>query len=205
MHEEQRKAAPEPLALVQAFVNTQYGQARRAHTELTNPEQLRAWLVVHDLLPDGPPVSEGDFRRVLQMREAVRSLLRANNEQEMLASPVEVLNRLASNAPLTVRFHHDGLPTLEPDIAGVDGALARLIGIVFTAMTDGTWARLKVCRNERCQKAFYDTSKNRSGAWCSMARCGSRLKASAYRHRRAAHLEGEREKSAISAAPGGPG
>lgn len=31
-----------------------------------------------------------------------------------LASQVEVLNHLASNAPLTVRFHYDGLPTLEP-------------------------------------------------------------------------------------------
>ena len=190
IHEEQSKTAPEPLALVQAFVNTQYGQARRAHTELTNPEQLRAWLVAHGLLADGTPVTEGDFRRVLLLREALRSLLRANNETEMLASQVEVLNHLASNAPLTVRFQRDGVPTLEPDIAGVDGALARLLGIVFTAVTDGTWGRLKVCRNDRCQKAFYDTSKNRSGAWCSMAGCGSRLKARAYRHRRVAHLEG---------------
>ena len=122
--------------------------------------------------------------------EALRSLLRANNDAEMLASPVDILNRLASNAPLTVRFHHDELPTLEPDITGVDGTLARLVGIVFTAMTDGTWPRLKACRNDRCQKAFYDTSKNRSGAWCSMAGCGSRLKARAYRHRRTAHIEG---------------
>ena len=190
IHEEQSKTAPEPLALVQAFVNTQYGQARRAHTELTNPEQLRAWLVAHGLLADGTPVTEGDFRRVLLLREALRSLLRANNETEMLASQVEVLNHLASNAPLTVRFHHDGLPTLEPDITGVDGTLACLVGIVFTAMTNGTWGRLKACRNDRCQKAFYDTSRNRSGAWCSMARCGSRLKASAYRHRHTAHSEG---------------
>jgi hypothetical protein len=188
-HEEQRKAAPEPLALVQAFVNTHYGQARRAHTELANPEQLRVWLVAHSLLADGT-VTEGDFRRALLLREALRSLLRANNEREMPASQVEVLNRLASNAPLTVRFQRDGVPTLEPDIADVDGALARLVGIVFTTMTDGTWGRLKVCRNERCQKAFYDTSKNRSGAWCSMAGCGSRLKARAYRRRRTAQLEG---------------
>jgi hypothetical protein len=190
INEEQSKAAPGQLALVQALVNTQYGHGRYAHVELTSPEQLRAWLVAHGLLADGTPVTEGDFRRVLQLREALRSLLRANNETEMLASQVDVLNRLTSNAPLTVRFHHDGLPTLEPDIAGVDGTLARLVGLVFTAMTDGTWGRLKACRNDRCQKAFYDTSKNRSGAWCSMARCGSRLKARAYRHRRTAHIEG---------------
>jgi hypothetical protein len=196
--EELSKAAPGPLALVQALVNTQYGQGRRAHVELTSPEQLRAWLVAHRLLPDGTPVSEGDFRRVVQLREALRSLLGANNERETPASQIEVLNRLASNAPLTVRFQHHGVPTLEPDIA-VDGAIARLVGIVFIAMTDGTWARLKTCRNERCQKAFYDTSKNRSGAWCSMADCGSRFKAHVYRQRRAAHPEGEPAKSARSA------
>ena len=133
MHEEQSKTAPGPLALVQALVNTQYGHGRYAHVELTSPEQLRAWLVAHGLLADDTPVTEGDFRRVFQLREALRSLLRANNETEMLASQVDVLNRLSSNAPLTVRFHHDGLPTLELDIAGVDGTLARLLGIVFTA------------------------------------------------------------------------
>ena len=180
MDEEQSKAAPGPLALVQALVNTQYGQGPRAHIELTSPQQLGVWLVARRLLTDGTPVTPGDFRRVLLLREALRSLLRANNETELPASQVEVLNRLACNARLTVCFQHDGVPTLEPYIAGVDGAIARLVGIVFTAMADGTWARLKVCRNERCQKAYYDTSKNRSGACCSMAGCGSRHKARAY-------------------------
>ena len=30
--------------------------------------------------------------------------------------------------------------------------------MVFTATTDGIWAGLNTCRNEHCQKAFYDTS-----------------------------------------------
>ena len=71
MNEERSKAAPGPLALVQTLVNTQYGQGRRVHVELTSPEQLRAWLVAHRLLEDGTPVTQGDFRRVLLLREAV--------------------------------------------------------------------------------------------------------------------------------------
>ncbi len=59
MNEEQSKAAPGPLALVQALVNTQYGQGRHAHVELTSPEQLRVWLVAHRLLADGTPVTQG--------------------------------------------------------------------------------------------------------------------------------------------------
>jgi hypothetical protein len=47
MDEELSKAAPGPLAVVQALVNTQYGQGRRALVELKSPEQLRAWLVAH--------------------------------------------------------------------------------------------------------------------------------------------------------------
>jgi predicted RNA-binding Zn ribbon-like protein len=198
MSEEESKVAPGQLALIQALVNTQYGQGRRARVELTSPEQLRGWLVAHGLLVDGVPVTEGDLRRVFRLREALRGLLRSNNEIEMdetemrerRASAVEELNHLARNAPLTVHFHQNGLPTLEPDIAGVDGAIARLVGIVFTAMIDGIWSRLKVCRNAPCQKAFYDTSKNRSGTWCSMAGCGSRLKARTYRGRHTAHIEG---------------
>ena len=188
MKEEQSKMAPGPLALIQALVNTQYGQGRRQYIEITSPEQLCNWLVEHKLLTEGTLVTEGDFRRVLALREALRSLLLANNEIDMLAFQVEVFNSLASNAPLTVRLRPEGTPMLEPDISGVDGVMARLIGIVFTAMTDGTWIRLKACRNERCQKAFYDTSKNHSGAWCSMAVCGSRFKASAYRNRQAASV-----------------
>jgi predicted RNA-binding Zn ribbon-like protein len=187
--EEQSKVAPGPLALVQALVNTRYGHKRRTHLELTNPEQLRAWLVVHNLLAEDTAITEGDFRRVLLLREALRRLLRANTIPEEPVVQDDILNHLASNAPLTVRFHHDKAPTLEPDIAGVDGMLARLVGIVFTAMTDGSWGRLKVCRNDRCQKAFYDTSKNHSGTWCSMAGCGSRFKARTYRHRHTAQVE----------------
>jgi len=183
LSQEQSKAAPGQLALIQALINTQYGQSRRAHTELTNHEQLRVWLVAHGLLANGIPVAEGDFRRFLQVREALRALLHTNNASEASPAHIDILNTLAGNAPLTVRFQPDGLPVLEPDIAGIDGVIARLIGIVFTSMIDGSWGRLKVCRNERCQKAFYDTSKNRSGAWCSMTNCGSRFKAQAYRQR----------------------
>ena len=57
-----------------------------------------------------------------------------------------------------------------------------MTAISLTAMLDGSWLRLKVCRN--CEWSFYDNSKNRSGSWCSMQLCGNRLKTRAYRTRR---------------------
>ena len=41
--------------------------------------------------------------------------------------------------------------------------------------------RLKICPN--CQWLFLDRSRNRSRAWCDMAVCGNRVKASRHYHR----------------------
>ena len=82
-----------------------------------------------------------------------------------------------------LRFGPDGAVSLQPQAGGVDGALGRLLAIVQGAIAEGTWGRLKVCRQHTCQWAFYDHSKNRSGSWCRMELCGNRVKARAYRSR----------------------
>ena len=68
-------------------------------------------------------------------------------------------------------------------MVGAGDPLAHVVAIAFRAMLEGTWPRLKACRN--CKWAFYDYSKNRAASWCSMQLCGNRLKTRAYRSRRA--------------------
>jgi predicted RNA-binding Zn ribbon-like protein len=180
-----RQAAPGALALVQAFVNTlEYEQSGLHREALRTPDELRAWLHGHGLLEDGAPPSERDLRRARDVREALRALLLGNNGEAISADAVATLNRVAADACLVVQFGADGQSQIEPRAGGVDGALGRLLAIVNTAMTDGTWPRLKACRSHTCRWAFYDASKNRSGAWCSMATCGCRSKARTYRARR---------------------
>lgn len=206
-------AAPSALTMMQAFVNTSYGSGRRRHEELETPEQLRAWLAQWRLIPENTPVSEGDVRRAMSVREALRTLLRAHTPtpsprhrggevepgaslrptadltpdgpaRDALVAAESALNAIAAHTPLTIHFHDDGHAALEPDIGGVDGALARLLAIVPVAQADGSWRWLKICRNDACGRAFYDTSKNHSGAWCAMGACGNRLNARASRARR---------------------
>jgi predicted RNA-binding Zn ribbon-like protein len=166
---------------VQAFVNTV--DFEPAREDLRTPDQLREWLRDHDLLDDGEPLDQRDLERALELREALRALLLANNGAAVNPDAIGTLNRIADDARLAVRFGADGSSRLEPIGTGVDAAFASLLAIVDTAMTEGTWARLKACRSATCQWAFYDASKNRSGAWCSMAVCGSRSKARSYRER----------------------
>jgi predicted RNA-binding Zn ribbon-like protein len=121
-----------------------------------------------------------------QVREAIRSLLLANNGAPLDKDAVKKLNAAASDAQLRVRFTGDGRSELVPDEAGVPGALAHILGLTYTAMADDTWPRLKACRLQSCQFAFYDESKNRSRTWCSMKVCGNRAKARTYRERQRA-------------------
>jgi predicted RNA-binding Zn ribbon-like protein len=164
------KAAPEPLRLVQKFVNTIDLEHER--------EWLAGWLEEQGVEPDDEAL---DHARVL--REAVRELLYANNGFRAEGHPIAVLDETAGAAALTVDFVRR---RLVPRATGIDGALGLVVATVFTAMADGTWPRLKCCRNHGCRWAFYDYSKNRSARWCSMELCGNRTKMRTYRRRRAA-------------------
>jgi predicted RNA-binding Zn ribbon-like protein len=176
------KPAPGALAMVQGVVNTRDLETGR--DELASPEQLHAWLVRFGLLEQEDVVTPDDFQRALAVREALRALLLANTGRTEDANAVPTLNRAAARSPLVVTFTAQGASNLETSVGGVDGALGRLLAIVVRAMADGTWQRLKACVNEACHWAFYDYSKNQSGMWCSMAICGSRMKARTYRQRK---------------------
>lgn len=177
-----RPPAPEPLRLVQRFVNTRDVESEK--DALATVGGLRDWLVDQGLLPPTATISEEDRQRTVEVREALRCLLLANNGEPLDPEAVARLNRLACAAPLRVAFGVDGRAVLHPAAAGVDGALARILAVVVSAMEEGTWQRLKVCREDSCLWSFYDRSRNRSGNWCEMAVCGNRAKARAYRRRR---------------------
>jgi predicted RNA-binding Zn ribbon-like protein len=173
-------AAPGDLELVRAFVNTLEVDEKR--DELSSPAALAEWLRERGLMRGGA-ATRIDLLHARRVREALRALLSENNGQHTRKEAGAVLDRAARRARLGVRFRAGG-GQLEPSSGGIDGALGRLLGIAAAAMLDGTWPRLKACRAEDCRWAFYDHARNHSRTWCSMAVCGNRAKARAYRSRR---------------------
>ena len=181
--EDHPKAAPGELNHIRRFVNTLDLEDRS--DEIAEPGALRDWLAERDLIDPGAELGPEDVARAHEVREALRKLLLANNGDPVDQAAVETLNDAAARADLQVRFEPDGAANLAPVQSAIDGAVGRLLAIVFRAMADGTWPRLKACAyHDRCEWAFYDWSKNRSGTWCDMAVCGNRAKAAAYRERR---------------------
>ncbi len=181
-----REAAPGPLGLVQALVNTVASEGDLHWEAFADTGSLRRWLVRRELLAEGEPVSDADVGRAKEVREALRALLATNNGRGVDLEAVQTLNRAAERSRLSVRFGADGSATLEPGEGGVEGAVGTVLAAAHAGMEDGTWKRLKVCANGGCAWAFYDRSRNRSSRWCSMSVCGNRTKTRAYRRRRTA-------------------
>ena len=170
-------AAPQPLRLVQRFVNTVDKEHGREW--LAEPEDLVRWFEEAGLgRVDATP---GDVRRAHDLRAALKEFLAANNGAKLDDAAIATINRAASAAQLTAGL--DERSQLHFDVKGgnVDSALGRIVAIAFSALTNGTLSRLKACRN--CSWAFYDNSRNRSAKWCSMLICGNRLKSRTYRKR----------------------
>lgn len=162
------QAVPERLELVRGFVNT-----------------LDAvdWAREVRLLDSSVRVTAAAAARATELREALRALCLENNGGPVDHDAARVLDGVARRAGVRLRFVAGAQPELESTVDGIDGVLGRIASLVAVAMADGTWPRLKACRAEDCLWAFYDRTRNRSRSWCSMAVCGNRAKARAYRAR----------------------
>ena len=173
-----RPKAPGRLELLQRFINTHNHDFPPDWDRIgTAAEGARVAGRDKALIAPGDAITKADAARLRELREALRALL--------VAPPPDALPRRSRPAPSsTVVVDAEGRTALEPANAGVDGAVATLLGILHEAQVSGDWARMKACR--QCEYAFFDRSKNRSAAWCSMSICGNRTKNRAYYRRQRA-------------------
>jgi predicted RNA-binding Zn ribbon-like protein len=182
-----RASAPGRLELVQAFVNTNDIERRR--DKFRTREGMRAWLADHGLIDVRDDLSGAGFARLLEVRESLRALALANTGCDLDLEALGRLNRTARQTRLYVQFGEAGEGWLQAAEEGLDRALGVIIGIVFEAMKDGSWPRMKACRRDACHWLFFDHSKSGSSIWCSMDPCGNRMKTAAYRRRKRAKLD----------------
>src|SRR4051812_17212340 len=168
-----RAPAPGDLALVQAFINSNYSLEEHNHGAelLDGPEGLKRWLKKRDLDP-----GEVDLAEALAVREGLRALLVAKRSDQPDERAIEKLNGIAGTRQVSMRLQLDG-----PRFESRDDPLGLILALAAKSMLDGTWARLKACKE--CCWAFYDHSKNGAGSWCSMKVCGGRVKQRAYYER----------------------
>lgn len=175
------RPAPGGLALVQELLNTRaippYGEDVLADGD-SGARWLRdvtaAWTEEQGRPgPTGEPRA-GDLERVRALRERLAALV--TGEEEPVRGPTDV--------SLRPGLDEEGRVTLVPVGGPGEWLEAAVWAQVLLAQTEGTWQRLKLCREPACRSAFYDRSRNNSGVWHDVRRCGNAANLRASRARR---------------------
>jgi predicted RNA-binding Zn ribbon-like protein len=174
MSAEETEEAPGGLETLRLFVNT-WDYPNGADRLASQPEAAQ-WCRERGL---PPPANQRESERLRAFREVVRDALFANNGEGDAGAALAGLSAFAQTSRFSMTFVPGKGPLLQAR-SDSDATIAALLAIVYEAMSEGTWPRLRACRKETCKFAYYDRSKNASRAWCSMAVCGNREKA----HRR---------------------
>ena len=177
------KHAPEPLLLVESFVNTRdldLGTDLLAETGPAN-----TWLRQAGLLSPDRAADTGDLQAARAVREGIRGLLTHNGGGPPPGGPELSPLRALAAEPLQLDISPDGQIEVaaQPD-GRLQAGLLRLLVIIRDAQQDGSWPRLKACANPECRWAFFDRSHSRRGTWCDMASCGNLIKNRNLRARR---------------------
>lgn len=175
-----RASAPPSLNIIQSFLNSV--DLEDGPDAFATIDGLATWCREH---LDGASFTptESDRTRAIIIREALRDVLTEDSEESRAKDAAKRLEQALGGVSFAIAFDDALTPRLIERGHGLDAVLARLMRAVYITSIDGTWQRLKICRNDACRWAFYDASKNRSGVWCTMAICGSKMKARSYRKR----------------------
>jgi predicted RNA-binding Zn ribbon-like protein len=175
------RPAPGGLALVQELLNTRaiapYGEDVLADGD-SGDRWLRdvtaAWAEEQGWPGAAGEPRAGDLERVRALRERLAALV--TGEAEPVRAPTDV--------SLRPGLDEEGRVALVPVGGPGEWLEAAVWAQVLFAQADGTWQRLKLCREPACRSAFYDRSRNNSGVWHDVRRCGNAANLRASRARR---------------------
>ena len=179
------REAPAGLALLQELLNTRspmsYGMdmlltADDAQRWLT--EALATWSRVSGLPSPTLLISSTDLRSLRRLRTTFEHVILAagSNELDGALPPADVPVSLVPDA--------DGWVRMVPTGRGVRWLASALWSEALLAQQAGLWPRLKLCHNQECRAAFFDTSRNNSGVWHDVSTCGNTANLRAFRERR---------------------
>jgi predicted RNA-binding Zn ribbon-like protein len=171
--------APGGLALVQGLLNTRANASGATDllAELDTAQDwlddgLAQWSALTDLAPEHIQLSPARLRDLRALRSRVRAYVSGDRTDAGLDVPISIVSTA------------DGVLRTQPTGTGVAWLASAIWGAVLVAQQADTLRRLKLCRNEVCDSAFYDRSKNSSGVWHDVHVCGNAANLRASRARR---------------------
>jgi predicted RNA-binding Zn ribbon-like protein len=155
---------------------------------LERPTDAAMWFLEHDLVhPDaGIRLGDTDLARIRRVRTALREVVDSVVEGRTPdADAVYLVNAVLEQRRPT-RLELDGTALRighRHAETPVDDALALIAEAIVEELATGRPERLRVCANDRCRWAFFDSSPTGRRRWCDMRSCGNQAKAARHRAR----------------------
>lgn len=167
MSADPRPLTGEPLSL--DLLNTRWMREGAVQDLLTDTDGLAVWLAANRLDADADAAT---LRHVLQARDALASVVDGS-----LAEGAAAVDAVLAHGRIRATLSAEGpgeLPEFRDDSWGPAWLAARNYLELLATAPD----RIRRCAHGACILHFFDTSRNGTRRWCSMAACGNRAKAS---------------------------
>lgn len=158
----------EPLAL--DLLNTQWMSVDGPQDLLTNAAGLRCWLTTNRL-NDRCHADENTRHATFVARQAIRQAVTGGSASD--------LNAVLDHGRIRRTLSESG-PTDVVEVPQSEWLPGWLAADNLLHLLSGAPHRIKQCAHPRCVLWFYDTSKNSTRCWHSMAVCGNRSKVARY-------------------------
>ncbi|MGW3814695.1 CGNR zinc finger domain-containing protein [Streptomyces sp. NPDC005046] len=181
-----RPLTGEPVSL--DLLNTRWNQEGVVRDLLTGTEGLAVWLAGNGL---DFPADDTVLRHTLEARDALRAAIDGPHDRGATADdegPAGTALRLPAQAAARVDalLAHGRVrltltaqgPGETPEFEDPSWGPAWLAARDYLELLDTAPDRIRHCAHDTCILHFFDTSRNGTRRWCSMAACGNRAKAS---------------------------
>jgi predicted RNA-binding Zn ribbon-like protein len=166
------------------FVATLGGRAHLAFDRWRVPADLSRWCVEAGMLKVAPALDARHLEQARMLRESIyRTIDAVRAERRPKQRDIEELNRWAVRPALAPQLERDGRTVKWKFGKPLDTVLATVARDAIELVSDPDLDRVHKCAATSCSVLFLDTSRPGKRRWCSMSRCGNRMKKATYRQR----------------------
>lgn len=183
------------------FANTvNWHAGNQPEEKIISYQKLVAWSRHADILNDSQEkllIEQADknpeqavkvLKKAIELREAIYRLFRSVATGDDIDSvDLSILNQYVGCAYqyAEMRFDEGGFDvTFQKGIDQLDGMLWPIVQSAIDLLRQGDLGRIKQCEGGMCGWLFFDSSRNKSRRWCSMADCGNRANAKRFYRRK---------------------
>ncbi|WP_035841364.1 CGNR zinc finger domain-containing protein [Kitasatospora azatica] len=165
----------EPLAL--DLLNTRWNNGGNPRDLLDSLDGLALWLALNGFADQGVPADRATLDALVATREALLQLELGRVAGEQLPEARAELNAVLAHGSIRRTLTADG-PAQQVETDAPAWLPAWSAAEDYLRLLAEAPDRIRSCASESCVLRFYDTSKNGTRRWHSMATCGNRAKAS---------------------------